>query len=91
MIKQIIREGEEKGKEETQDCQRSIPSILDPSHSGQPADFIKIRSPLCHTNRISSLLFLSQYSFFFFLPGKQTLFACLSHKCDSIKTFFVIC
>ena len=45
MVKRIIREDEEKGKEETQDCQKSIPFILDPSHSEQPADFVKIQSP----------------------------------------------
>ena len=42
MEKQIIREDEERDQEETQDCQRSIPSILDPRHSEQPSDFTKI-------------------------------------------------
>ena len=81
MVKWIIREGEERDKEETQDCQRSIPSILDPRHPEQPLDFTKIQSP-----------FLSWYSFFFLLR-KQTLFACylLSHKHVSINTIFVIC
>ena len=37
---------------------------------------------LTNTNWFSSSHFLSRYSFFFFLPGKQTLLACflLSHK-----------
>ena len=38
-IKQIIREYEERDQEETQDCQRSIPSILAPRHSEQHSDF----------------------------------------------------
>ena len=45
MVKRIIREDEERDKEETQDCQRSIPFIQDPRHSKKPADFIKIQSP----------------------------------------------
>ena len=45
MVKWIIREDEEREQEETQDCQKSIPSILDPRHSEQPADFTKIQSP----------------------------------------------
>ena len=45
MVKRIIREDEERDQEETQDCQRSSPYILDPRHSEQPADFIKIQSP----------------------------------------------
>ena len=45
MVKRIIREDEERDQEETQDCQRSTPSILDPRHSKQPSDFIKIQSP----------------------------------------------
>ena len=44
MVKRIIRENQERDKQETQDCQRSIPSILDPSHSKEPVDFIKIQS-----------------------------------------------
>ena len=45
MLKRTIREVEERDKEETQDCQRSIPSILDARYSEQPADFKKIQSP----------------------------------------------
>ena len=78
MVKRIIRSDEKRDQEETQDCQRSIPSFLDPRHSEQPSDFPKIQSPKlqrqCHTNPTSSTLFLSRYSFFFFLPGKQTSF-----------------
>ena len=44
MVKRIIKEDEERDQEETQDCQRSIPSILDPRPSEQPANFIKIQS-----------------------------------------------
>ena len=95
--KRISREDEERDKEETQGCQRRISSILDLGHSKQPADFIKIQSPRLqrykhHTNCSSLSFFLNWYSFFF-LPGKQTLFACylLSHKWVSIKTIFVIC
>ena len=36
-------------KNETQDCQRSISSILDPSHSEQ-LDFLKIQSPRLPTH-----------------------------------------
>ena len=45
MEKQIIREDEERDQEETEDCQRNIPSILDPWHSEKSADYIKIQSP----------------------------------------------
>ena len=45
MVKRIIGENEEREQEETQDCQRRMPSILDPMHSERPADFIKIQSP----------------------------------------------
>ena len=45
MIKGIIREDEKRDQEETQDCQRSIPSILDPRHSEQPPELTKIQSP----------------------------------------------
>ena len=45
MVKRIMREDEKKDQEETQDCQRSIPSIVDPRHSEQPSDFTKIQSP----------------------------------------------
>ena len=45
MVKRIMREGEKKDQEETQDYQRSIPSILDPRHSEQPIKFTKIQSP----------------------------------------------
>ena len=44
MGKRIFREDEKKDQEETQDCQRSIPSILDPRHSEQPSHFTKIQS-----------------------------------------------
>ena len=42
MVKWILREDEKRDQEETQDCQRNIPSILDPRHSKQPSDFTKI-------------------------------------------------
>ena len=45
MVKRITREDEERDQEETQDCQRSVPSILDSRHSEQPSDFTKILSP----------------------------------------------
>ena len=45
MVKRIIREDEERDKEEIQDCQRSIRSILDSRHSEKSAEFIKIPSP----------------------------------------------
>ena len=45
MVKWIIRENEERDQEETQDSQKSIPSILDSRHSEQPSDFTKILSP----------------------------------------------
>ena len=45
MVKRIIREGEKRDQEETQDCQKIIPSILDSRHSEQPSDFTKIQSP----------------------------------------------
>ena len=45
IVKRIIREDEERDQEETQDCQRSITSILDPRHPEQPADFIKFQCP----------------------------------------------
>ena len=41
----ISREDEERDQEKTQDCQRSIPSILDPRHTEKPSDFTKIQSP----------------------------------------------
>ena len=45
MEKLIFREDEKKNQEETQDCQRSIPSILDPWHSKQPLNLTKNQSP----------------------------------------------
>ena len=45
MLKRIIREDEERDQQETQDCQRSIPSNLDSRHSEQLSDFTKIQSP----------------------------------------------
>ena len=45
MEKRIFRVDEKRDQEETQDSQRSIPSILDPRHSEQPSDFTKIQSP----------------------------------------------
>ena len=33
------------GQKKTQDCQRSIPSIVDPRHSEQSLDVTKIQSP----------------------------------------------
>ena len=45
MIKRIIREDEKRDQEETQDCQRSIPSILDLRHPKQLSDFTKLLSP----------------------------------------------
>ena len=45
IVKRIIREDEERDQEETQDCQRSTPSILGPRDSGQLSDFTKIQSP----------------------------------------------
>ena len=36
---------EKRDQEETQDCQKSISSILDPRHSEQPSDVTKIQSP----------------------------------------------
>ena len=45
MVKQIIKQDEERDQKETQDYQKSIPSILDPRHSKQPSDFTKIQSP----------------------------------------------
>ena len=45
MVKRIIREDKDRDQEETQDCERSIPSILDPRHTEQTADFIKFQSP----------------------------------------------
>ena len=38
MVKRIIREDEKKDQEETQDCQRSIPSDLDLGHSEEPSE-----------------------------------------------------
>ena len=97
-VKGIIKEDEKKDQEETQDCQRSILFILDTRHSEQRSDFTKIQSPehqrhYCHSNNTSSSLFLSRYSFFFFLPGNQTSFACnlLSHKRISIKNKHFCC
>ena len=90
MVKRIIREDKKRDQEETQDCQRSTPSILDPKQSEQPSDFTKVP----HFRDISVILlalFLSRY-IFFFLPWKQTSFACylLSHKRVSIKTIFLL-
>ena len=45
MVKRIIREDEKRDQEETQDCQRNIPSILDPKHCEQPSDITKMQSP----------------------------------------------
>ena len=45
IVKLIIREDEERDEEETQDCQRNILSILDPTHSEKLSDFTKIQSP----------------------------------------------
>ena len=45
MQKRIFREDEKREQEETQDYQRSIPSILDPMHSEQPSDVTKIQIP----------------------------------------------
>ena len=45
MVKRIIREDEERDQEETQDCQRSIPAILEPRPSEQSSDLRKIQSP----------------------------------------------
>ena len=45
MVKRIIREDEESDQKETQDSQRSIPSVLEPRHSEQPSDFTRIQSP----------------------------------------------
>ena len=45
MVKRIIRKDEKRDQEETQDCQRSIPSILDPRNSEQPSDVTKIQNP----------------------------------------------
>ena len=45
MGKRMIREDEEGDQKDTQDCQRSIPSILDPRHSQQHSDFTKIWNP----------------------------------------------
>ena len=45
ILNRIIREDEKNDQEETQDCQRSISSILDPRHSEQPSDFTKIQIP----------------------------------------------
>ena len=42
MVKRIIREDEERDQAETQDCQRSIPSIVDSRHFEQTSDFTKI-------------------------------------------------
>ena len=96
MVKRIIREDEVRDQEETQDCQRSILSSLDLRHFKQLADFIKIQSPRlsCHTNRTSSSLFLSQYSFFFFLTGnKNYLFVIYylnkNHLCYLLTTGFL--
>ena len=44
MVKRIIKEDEKKDREETQNCHRSIPSILDLKHSEQPSDYTKIQS-----------------------------------------------
>ena len=49
MVKRIIREDEKRDQEETQDCQRGIPSILDPRHSEQPSDFTKLQSQTLET------------------------------------------
>ena len=63
MVKRIFKENEKKNQEETQDCQRSFPFILDLRHSEQPADFIKVQSPglkkhQCHHHSsVSSSLF----------------------------------
>ena len=45
MVKRIIREDEVRDQEETQDCKKSTPSILDPRHSEQPPNFTKIQNP----------------------------------------------
>ena len=41
MVKRIIREGEKRGNQETQDCQRIIISILNPGNSDQTVDFLQ--------------------------------------------------
>ena len=42
--KQIFREDEKRDQEETQDCQKSISSILDSRPPEQPSDVTKIQS-----------------------------------------------
>ena len=93
---EIIREDVKRDQEETQDCQRSILHILDPEalrttlqtlQKFKVLDFWDISVILTTPHRHSSS---PRYSFFFFLPGKQTLFACylLFHKCGSYKKHF---
>ena len=45
LVESVVREDEKKDQEETQDCQRSIPYILDPRHPEQPSNVMKIQSP----------------------------------------------
>ena len=94
MVKRIIWEDEKRDQEETQDCQRSIFFILDPS---TPINFQTLQKfKVLDLREISVILtalhchFFFRYSSFFFLPGKQILFACylLSQKHVSIKTIF---
>ena len=77
MEKLIFRDDEKKDQEVTQDCQRSIPSTLDPRHSEQPSDFTKFKVSdfrdicviLTAPHRHSSFLDILSYKF---LPEKQT-------------------
>ena len=46
MEKRTFREDEKMDQEKTQNCHKSIPSILDPRHSEQPSDVTKIQSHL---------------------------------------------
>ena len=45
MVKRITRKDEERDQEETQDCQRSIPSILDPRHPNNLQTLQKFKAP----------------------------------------------
>ena len=94
MVKRILREDKERNPEETQDCLRSISSILDLRHSEQPSDFTKSQSQTLETLIILTAphRYSSSRYFFFFFPGKQTLFTCylLSHKRVSIKKTFLL-
>ena len=97
MKKWIFREDEKRDQEETKDCQRNIPSVLDPRLSKRTSsDFTKIQVPgfrdisviLTAPHRHSSFLDILSL----FLPGKQTSFVCffiVSQTCFNKNDFLL--